>query len=155
MSVNSFKGHNHHSCVNDAIDALEAYCVDKKLKLTALRRKVFEILLEEHKAIKAYKILDRLRLTGMSAQPPVAYRSLEFLVSNGFAHKIERLNAFVACNHIGEQHVPAFLICRSCKLIEETVTTASIKGLKRSATNSNFLIENSVVEAIGTCPTCH
>ena len=108
MKVNSFKGHNHHSCVNDAIAALETYCVDKRLKLTALRRTVFEILLEEHKAIKAYKILDKLRLTGMSAQPPVAYRSLDFLVSNGFAHKIERLNAFIASNQIGEQNMPTF-----------------------------------------------
>ncbi len=45
----------------------------------------------------AYELLDRLRAAGLGGQPPVAYRALDFLVGNGFAHRIERLGAFVAC----------------------------------------------------------
>jgi Fur family zinc uptake transcriptional regulator len=49
----------------------------------------------------AYEVLDGLREAGFGSQPPVAYRALDFLVANGFAHKIERLNAFIACAHPG------------------------------------------------------
>ena len=49
---------------------------------------------------------------GFNSQPPVAYRALDFLVENGFVHKIERLNAFVACALPGTVHSPAFMICR-------------------------------------------
>jgi len=37
----------------------------------------------------AYEILDNLRTEGLGSQPPVSYRALEFLVKNGFAHKID------------------------------------------------------------------
>ena len=62
------------------------------------------MLLQEHRALGAYAILDRLRDAGFGSQPPVAYRALDFLVENGFVHKIERLNAFVACSHPGASH---------------------------------------------------
>jgi hypothetical protein len=58
----------------------------------------------EHRALGAYAVLDQLREAGFGSQPPVAYRALDFLVAHGFAHKIERLNAFVACAHPGESH---------------------------------------------------
>ena len=46
---------------------------------------------------------------------------LDFLVAHGFAHKIERLNAFVACLHPDDGHRPAFLICRGCRTVVEAV----------------------------------
>jgi Fur family zinc uptake transcriptional regulator len=82
--------------------------------LTPVRRRVLEILLAQHRALGAYDILDTLREEGLGSQPPVADRALDFLIKNGFAHKIERLNAFIACTHLGQSHTPAFLICWNC-----------------------------------------
>ncbi len=31
--------------------------------------------------------------------PPTVYRALDFLMANGFVHKLESVNAFVACHH--------------------------------------------------------
>ena len=67
---------------------IEEYCKKNSLKLTPVRRKVLELLLEEKRGLGAYRILDLLRDAGFKSQPPVAYRALDFLVENGFAHKI-------------------------------------------------------------------
>ena len=41
--------------------AAEARCAAEKIRFTPVRRKVLEILLQEHRAMGAYDILDRLR----------------------------------------------------------------------------------------------
>ena len=154
MSNSGFHHHDHFKCVEDALQALQTHCSAEGLKFTPLRKRVFEILLEEHKALGAYDILARLREEGFSAQPPVAYRHLDFLVTHGFAHKIERLNAFIACTHIGAVHDPAFLICRECRKVNETMSDSSILALHHKASDADFQIEDSVVEVIGTCLDC-
>ncbi len=149
-----FDAHDHDRCVADTIAAAELYCKEGKLRFTPLRRRVLEILLEQHRALGAYDILDQLREDGMGSQPPVAYRALEFLVAHGFAHKIERLNAFVACSHVGEDHAPAFLICRACDSVVETPSTPVRGALDKAAQSAEFRIEKMVVEAVGLCPKC-
>lgn len=154
MATNSFEDHDHSKCVNDVMTAVEAHCAIHKLQFTPIRRRVLEILLQEHRALGAYDILDVLRGEGHSAQPPVAYRALDFLVKNGFAHKIERLNAFVACTHPGEAHTPAFMICRSCDAITEAHREPEQGQLGEAARAAGFRIERTVVEAEGLCPKC-
>ena len=115
---------------------------------------MLEILLSEHRAMGAYEILDKLREMGHASQPPVAYRALEFLVSNGFAHRIEKLNAFVACNSSEQEHNPTFLICGSCGTVSETASDVGQNALGKVADQFGFKIESSVVEAEGLCPQC-
>lgn len=122
------------------------------MQLTDIRRRVLEILLQQHKALGAYEILDTLREEGRAAQPPVAYRALDFLVAHGFAHRVERLNAFVACAHPGKAHSAAFLICRSCKKVAEI--EGARQALASAAQETGFELEAAVVEAEGICPNC-
>ena len=150
----AFDGHDHQACTTEAIKTAENHCIEHKLKFTPIRRKVLEILLEENRAIGAYAILEKLRLDGFSSQPPVAYRALDFLVEHGFAHKIERLNAFVACSHPGATHRPAFMICRQCDAVAETESEASDSELSKIAKSSGFKIEQTVIEAEGVCHIC-
>lgn len=135
-----------------AQQAAEETCATEGLQLTPIRRRVLEILLEAHAALGAYDVLERLAAEGLGSKPPVAYRALSFLVEHGFAHRIERLNAFVACSLPGEDHAPAFMICRLCRSVEEAI--AADVGLSRSAKDSGFHIEQTVMEAEGLCPTC-
>ena len=150
----AFDDHDHQACTKKGIKIAENHCIKHKLKFTPIRRKVLEILLEEHRAIGAYAILEKLRLDGFSSQPPVAYRALDFLVEHGFAHKIERLNAFVACSHPGATHRPAFMICRQCDSVAETESEASDSELSKIAKSSGFKIEQTVIEAEGVCHIC-
>jgi Fur family zinc uptake transcriptional regulator len=96
----------------------------------------------------AYDILAKLGEEGVAAQPPVAYRALDFLVSHGFAHKVEKLSAYIACSLPGADHEPAFLICRTCNTVAEQAQAAPLAG------TSGFQIESAVVEAEGICPEC-
>lgn len=149
-----FESHDHAHCVSDAVAAAQTQCIAKGLKLTPVRKRVLEILLEEHRALGAYDVLDRLREEGLGSQPPVAYRALDFLTAHGFAHRIERLNAFIACAHPDDDHTPAFLICRICQSVAEAETDLSQGHLARIAEATGFTIERAVLEAEGVCPNC-
>lgn len=154
MHTIGFEDHDHDRCISGCVAAAAAHCRDAGLQLTPVRRRVLEILLQEHRAMGAYEILDRLREEGLGSQPPVAYRALDFLVGNGFAHKIERLNAFVACAHPDRDHAPAFLICRGCDSIAEAHAELTRGKLGQTAHAAGFAIERIVVEAEGLCPRC-
>lgn len=149
-----FRQHDHSGCIADAIAAAEALCAAQKIQFTPVRRRVLEILLQEHRALGAYDILGRLSAEGRGSQPPVAYRALDFLVKQGFVHKIERLNAFIACSHPGLTHAPAFMICRLCSAVAETHAAPAKGALGVAARAAGFRIERTVVEAEGVCPAC-
>ncbi len=154
MTPVGFVQHDHSACVENALAAAEASCAAGSLRLTPVRRKALELLLREHRALGAYEILDFLREAGFGSQPPVAYRALDFLVSHGFAHKLERLNAFVACAHPGQTHSPGFMICRLCDTVAETQSAPTEGALGAAADAAGFQIEHTVVEAEGVCPAC-
>ncbi|MCU0828718.1 MAG: transcriptional repressor [Tabrizicola sp.] len=150
----AFAQHNHAHCAHDALTRAEAITKEAGVRLTPVRRRVLEILLEEHKALGAYDVLARLAAEGFGNQPPVAYRALEFLVEHGLAHRIQRLNAFTACTHIGQAHAPAFLICRSCATVAEAEAAPARAALEQSAAALGFAIERTTIEALGLCPAC-
>lgn len=155
MSAIGFEPHDHRSCVAGSLAEAERHCAATGLRLTPVRRRTLEILLAEHRALGAYDILAVLGKEGLGAQPPVAYRALDFLVGAGFAHKIEALNAYIACAHLGACDRPAFLICRSCKSVAEADTATSTQSqLQNAAAAAGFTIERTVVEAEGICPRC-
>jgi Fur family transcriptional regulator, zinc uptake regulator len=154
MTATGFETHDHSACISTALAAAETCCAEHRLQFTKVRRRVLEILLHEHRALGAYDILAVLAGEGLGAQPPVAYRALEFLVSNGFAHKIEKLNAYIACSLPGQDHSPVFMICRSCQTVVEAQTVLPAGQLAQVARDAGFDIERAVIEAEGTCPAC-
>ena len=154
MPADAFDPHDHQNCITGGLAAAERHCAKAGLQFTPIRRRVLEILLGDHTALGAYQILDRLREDGLNAQPPMAYRALDFLVTHGFAHRIERLNAFIACAHAGARHSPAFLICRTCARVVEAEADPAAGELARAARKAGFTIERSVREAEGLCPDC-
>ncbi|PIB23161.1 Fur family transcriptional regulator [Amylibacter kogurei] len=153
--IKTFRQHNHDNCVESAMHAAQDICDAQHLKLTPARQRVLEILLESHTALGAYDILERLSNEGGKAQPPVVYRALDFLVGNGLAHKIEQLNAFVACVHSHKDHNPAFMICKKCKRVAETEIPNVPTALNQHAMDSGFVIEQTIIEARGICPSCN
>lgn len=154
MSAIGFEHHDHATCIVSTLKQAEDNCAARGLKFTPVRRRSLEILLREHRAMGAYDLLAILTDDGHSAQPPVAYRALDFLVSAGFAHKIERLNAYIACCHLGADHTPAFLICRNCRAVGEADASQVENRLDAAAQAVGFQIERTVVEAEGLCPSC-
>jgi Fur family transcriptional regulator, zinc uptake regulator len=150
----AFAAHDHSTCSADVLTRAEGLAKSSAARLTPVCRRVLEILLEEHRALGAYDVLQRLAKDGFGNQPPVAYRALEFLVERGFAHRIDRLNAFVACMHPGEAHTPAFLICRQCNAVAEAPAHAVRSALETAGLSVGFVVERSSIEAVGLCPQC-
>lgn len=150
----AFAQHDHAHCSGDVMMRAEALAVTKGVRLTPVRRRTLEILLEAHRALGAYDVLERLAAEGFGNQPPVAYRALDFLVEHGLAHRIRRLNAFTACMHPGEAHQPAFLICRRCNMVAEAPAAPVRAALETAAGAAGFTIERSNIEALGLCPAC-
>jgi Fur family zinc uptake transcriptional regulator len=152
MTPLGFQSHDHSGCIDAALAAAEARCAADGLQLTPGRRRVLEILLREHRALGAYEILEQLRDGDRRPQPPMAYRALDFLTAHGFAHRIERLNAFVACNCPDRPHAPVFLICRGCDAVAEAPGDRA--ALAPLAADADFALERAVMEAEGLCPGC-
>ena len=149
----NFKKHNHKLCYETSMNAFHKYCLENNHKLTPLRLKVFELLLKDHRPTGAYQILGMLSKEGFSSTPPIAYRVLDFLIEHGFAHKINRLNAFIACSHPGSKHSPTLMICRKCEKVAEIGKKESGLKVDKNAL-SEFQIEESIIEIIGICKNC-
>jgi Fur family zinc uptake transcriptional regulator len=150
----AFARHDHGLCSTDALSRAEALTTQRGLRLTPVRRRALEILLESHRAMGAYDVLARLVEDGFGNQPPVAYRALEFLEEQGLAHRIRRLNAYTACMHMGEAHAAAFLICAKCNAVSEAASATAITALEAAAQARGFVIEATTIEALGICPAC-
>ena len=86
------------------------------------------------------------------------YRALDFLQENGLIHKIERLNAFVACTEQGErhhhEHSVQFLICRKCGTVAEMEDTGIARAVSHAAGQTGFRPDHATVEVEGTCGSC-
>lgn len=122
-------------------------------RLTPIRRKVLKLLLESDEPSKAYDLLANLDGEG-AAKPPTIYRALDFLQDAGLAHKIESLNAYVACGHASHSHSAVFLICNQCGGAEELHALASADALNNEAQGAGFTIDRAVIEARGICRKC-
>ena len=150
----AFEPHDHHHCVAETLAGAETVMAARGLRLTPVRRRTLEILLERHGAMGAYEVLDRLAEDGFGHQPPVAYRALDFLVEQGLAHRIQRLNAFTACTHPGTAHHAAFLICEGCKSVAEVPAEPLRAALARDAGGVGFAVSRVSIEALGLCAAC-
>jgi Fur family transcriptional regulator, zinc uptake regulator len=150
----AFAKHDHGDCTTDVLARADVLTATNGVRLTPVRRRVLEILLEGHRALGAYDVLQRLAADGFGHQPPVAYRALDFLVEQGLAHRIHRLNAFTACMHPGEAHAPAFLICASCRAVAEAPAAPVRAALNKAAKTLGFTIDTAHIEAQGLCPAC-
>lgn len=150
----AFARHDHADCCGDVLARAEALSTGGGARLTPVRRRTLEILLESHRAMGAYEVLERLGAEGFGSQPPVAYRALDYLVEHGLAHRIQRLNAFVACMSPGQSHNPVFFICRGCNGLAEAAAQPVRDAVEAAAAAIGFEVERMTIEALGLCPGC-
>lgn len=146
--------HDHDDCVRDALDAAERSCQTRGARLTAIRRRVLELVWASHEPVGAYGLLDRLSAEGVKAVPPTVYRALDFLLEQGLVHKLERLNAFVGCSHRHGPHAAQFLICTGCGRVAELDDPAIGSALEEGARSRGFTISRQTVEVEGRCADC-
>lgn len=139
----------HADSMDKILGDAAAHCARRGEQLTPLRRRVLQLLLEAKGPIKAYDLLAQLDQPGNKAKPPTIYRALDFLMNAGLAHKVEAINAFVACGHSHDDGNAELYICGSCGNVEER------HGAPAPAdAPPGFMIDHSVVEHYGRCERC-
>ncbi|NLA67219.1 MAG: transcriptional repressor, partial [Gammaproteobacteria bacterium] len=87
-----------------------------------------------------------------AAGPPTVYRALDCLQANGVIHKLQSVNAFVACHHPSTaQHSVPFLICDSCHAAIELEDLAIVAALDQRPRALGFEPRAQTLEVNGTC----
>lgn len=113
------------------------------------------------KPLSAYDLLDRLRPHGVSG-PPTVYRALDKLMGAGRVHRLESVNAFVACrgggpdahSHRHEEFGTGFAICDRCGTVAEFDDPVLRERLEADAAVTSFRPRASVIEIRGLCAAC-
>lgn len=146
--------HHHHDDPRGFVAAVELASEKRGLRLTTLRREVLELVAAADKPIKAYDLLDQLRERHGNAAPPTVYRALDFLLENGFIHKLESINAFVSCHHPAEAHQVPFLICDTCSSAEEVCDERVAELIEAQARALGFRPQAQTLDVHGTCRHC-
>ena len=129
--------------------------VAKTQKLSKNQKVVLDALQDSALPLSAYQILDveNVREKGLKA-PLTIYRALAKLIELGLVHRIESLNAFVACNKGHHTEPPIFMICEECKqTIEVSMKTIQTKVFQQAA-EQGFKVEKMNVEVSGICRNC-
>ena len=132
-----------------------AHSHDIPTDLTRNQELVLSALTASTGPLSAYDILDKLRGDGLRA-PLQVYRALEKLVDRGLAHRLESLNAFVACAdaHCHRKGLIAFAICEGCGKVDEFADAVIEERLGTWARNDGFKVERTTMEIRGRCADC-
>ena len=123
--------------------------------LTKNQSLVMGALAKADAPLSAYTILDQLRDDGFRA-PLQVYRALDKLVESGLVHRLESMNAFVACTHpaCDDHGITTFMICEQCNQVIEKTDSKLASDLKRLGSEANFTMKKAMIELRGLCSKC-
>ncbi|MEM6589744.1 MAG: transcriptional repressor [Pseudomonadota bacterium] len=121
-----------------------------------MQAQVLAVLKRKGSAMSAYDVLDVLRADHPKIAPPTVYRALNALIEKGGVHRVESLNAFVACNSDGHSHDHASVmsICDDCGSVEENAAPGLMDNLSGILDKAGFAAQRHVIEVHGTCSDC-
>ncbi len=119
--------------------------------MTPNETSVLSVLRQSTKPQSAYDILDRLHGTKIRAAVQV-YRALEKLTGQGVVHRLESLNAFVACDCAHSKSSPGFMLCTCCGDVREFDAGKTVSAVQSK--NKDFKIEAPSLELKGLCANC-
>ncbi|AIR05129.1 MULTISPECIES: zinc uptake transcriptional repressor Zur [Cedecea] len=133
----------------------EKLCLQRNVRLTPQRLEVLRLMSEQTGAISAYDLLDLLRVSEPQAKPPTVYRALDFLLEQGFVHRVESNNSYVLCNFIDHPtHSSAMFICDRCGAVKEQAAEGVEDIMQKLASKMGFALRHNVIEAHGLCSDC-
>lgn len=146
--------HDHASCVAEALATADRICNERGVRLTALRRRVLELVWNSHQPVGAYDLLGELARGGRRAAPPTVYRALQFLLDQGLVHRIESRNAFIGCAHPEDRHVVEIMLCSQCGRAAELPDDRIASAVRAAAKRLGFEVQRQTIEVTGLCAEC-
>ena len=146
--------HDHQRCVAEALALAERLCEERGARFTPQRRRVLELVWSSHESVKAYDLLEALKPSDPAAKPATVYRALDFLLEQGFIHRVESLNAYVGCPAPEERHERLLLICECCHRVEERPAPAVMATVACEIAAVGFCAKRQSFEVHGLCAEC-
>ena len=119
-----------------------------------MQAQVLAVLRSRRLPMSAYEVLRCLRDEHPRLAPPTIYRALAALTGRGRAHRLESLNAFIACQHERHHDASILSICTDCGTVEENLSTDLLTALSGIAGKSGFAPMRHVIEVHGQCASC-
>lgn len=144
----------HEHGLAKALDQAETLCERQGARLTPMRRRVLELILASHEAVKAYDLLHQLSTEDHTVKPPTVYRALDFLLEHGLIHRVDSLNAFVGCSQPTKPHEARLLICSQCGRITELHAPMLDAAIEEALTPTGFHPTRTRLEIHGLCVDC-
>ncbi|MDN3697468.1 MULTISPECIES: zinc uptake transcriptional repressor Zur [Vibrio] len=137
------------------IEQIQDICTVRGVRLTPQRKRVFELICSNKKASSAYDLLEQLKQSEPQAKPPTVYRALDFLLEQGFIHRVESTNSFISCCSCNaHKHFSQLLICDKCGTVKELQDDTMTALLAKNAEKHGFQLTNHVIESHGVCQPC-
>ena len=129
--------------------------LNTKNALTKNQQLVLTILNKADMPLSAYSILDGLREFGFKA-PLQVYRALDRLIELGKVHRIESMNAFIACEHslCKVSDMTAFTICDKCEKVSEVKDKELSDYMHLRAEKFGLQAPKTNIEFHGLCSHC-
>ncbi|MDR2406315.1 MAG: transcriptional repressor [Deltaproteobacteria bacterium] len=140
--------------VDKVLGEAERLCKIEGSTLTKLRRRVLETLIKAPGPVKAYDLIESLKTNGRSLTPSSIYRTLEFFIQTGLVHRVNSLNAFVACTDHKSHHNPVILVCPSCQATAEVNDEGLYTSIFNRLNAMDFFAKEGSVEVRGLCKKC-
>lgn len=126
-------------------------------ELTERQSIVLDALLHSAGPASAYTLLEHLQGAGGLKAPQQIYRVLDKLLERGLVHRIESLNAFVACDQPHHDHADGLIllaICDRCGRVDESSDAIVERHLHHWANQHAFRMGGVSIEIHGTCREC-
>lgn len=119
-----------------------------------IQKQILATLKRRSRPASAYELLDELRGEYPKIAPMTVYRVLSTLIAGGKAHRVESMNAFIACQSQSDKSASILSICDDCGLVEATASHELVTDLSRLTKKTGFTPQRHVIEVHGQCVSC-
>lgn len=123
-------------------------------RLTPQRLMVLEVLRASEEHLSPAQVYERAKALHPRLGLTTVYRTLELLTGLGYARRVhlkEGCNGYALSDH-GHKH---YLVCRRCHQVVEFAGCEFIDDFIADVSrNTNFVIEDHLLEFVGLCPAC-
>ena len=138
-----------------ALARSEAFCRARGARLTPIRRRVLELLHGVDRPLGAYDLVELLASQGHRMAPITVYRALDFLIEQGFAHRLASRNAYIASSSLaGARTATAVLICEACGDVSEVGSPEVAETVAKVLREVGYQPRSRILEITGRCGHC-
>jgi Fur family zinc uptake transcriptional regulator len=139
---------------SDLLARAAAECKARGVVWSSIRREVLSLLIQHDQGLKAYDLLEEIKKNRSNATPPTVYRALDFLVAQGFVHKLELVSKYVVCRHESHDVPGLFMVCARCRQVSDLEDNALATQLSARVGLAGHRLHSSDIEISTICPAC-